>query len=77
MFMLYFSHEKIYNLTDQQFVFIAPLLQESRDPRVRKLTITDGHALERIFNILCDGCRWWELPQKFGQWIQVFMRYKR
>jgi len=69
--------KNLYSLTDKQFAFIEPLLQEMRDPRGRKPSITDRHALEGIFYILREGCRWRALSKEFGQWVQVFMRYKR
>ena len=67
----------LYSLTDEQYALIEPILQEERDPRGRKPKISDRHALEGIFYILREGCRWRALPQAFGHWMVVFMRYKR
>ena len=69
--------EKYYSLTDRQFALIEPILQEERDKRGRKPTICDRHALETVLYILREGCRWLALPECFGHWMMVFMRYKR
>ena len=68
---------RLYNLTDEQFALLEPLLQEHRDPRGRKPQISDRHAIEGILYVLREGCRWRALPPEFGHWMQVFMRYKR
>lgn len=69
--------EKYYSLTDAQFGLIEPILQEERDRRGRKPTISDRHALEAVLYVLREGCRWRALPESFGHWMMVFMRYKR
>lgn len=69
--------QKYYSLTDQQFELIEPILQEERDKRGRKPSISDRHALEAVLYILREGCRWRALPDFFGNWMMVFMRYKR
>ena len=66
-----------YSLTDEQFGLIEPILQEERDRRGRKPTISDRHALEAVLYVLREGCRWRALPETFGPWMTVFMRYKR
>jgi len=69
--------EKLYSLTDKQFALIEPILQEERDARGRKPKISDRHALEGALYILREGCRWRAMPEAFGHWMMVFMRYKR
>lgn len=69
--------ENYQTLTDEQFALIEPILKEERDPRGRKPTITDRQVLDALFYILREGCRWRALPPHFGQWMAVFMRYKR
>ena len=69
--------EKLYSLTDKQFALIEPILQEERDARGRKPKISDRHALEGALYILREGCRWRGMPEAFGHWMMVFMRYKR
>lgn len=69
--------EKLYSLTDKQFALIESILQEEKDARGRKPKITDRHALEGALYILREGCRWRALPEAFGHWMVVFMRYKR
>jgi len=36
-----------------------------------------GHTLEGVLYILCEGCGWRAMPEVFGHWMMVFMRYKR
>jgi len=69
--------EKYYSLKERQFALIEPLIKEERDPRGRKPTISDRHALEGALYILREGCRWRAMPEVFGHWMMVFMRYKR
>ena len=69
--------EKYYSLTDRQFALIEPILQEERDKRGRKPTISDRHALEAVLYIFREGCRRRALPECFGHWMLIFMRYKR
>jgi len=71
------SMEKLYSLTDKQFALIEPILQEEKDVRGRKPKISDRHALEAVLYILREGCRWRAMPEAFGHWMMVFMRYKR
>ena len=68
---------KLYSLTDKQFALIKPILLEERDARGRKPKISDRHALEGALYILREGCRWRAMPEAFGHWMMVFMRYKR
>jgi len=49
--------EKLYSLTDKQFVLIEPILQEERDVRGRKPKISDRHARQGALYILREGCR--------------------
>ncbi len=77
-FLVYFSGmEKYQTLTDEQFALIEPILKEERDPRRRKPAIEDRRALNALFYVLREGCRWRALPPYFGPWMAVFMRYKR
>lgn len=66
-----------YSLTDQQFALIEPIFTQERDRRGRKPLISDRHALEGVLYILREGCRWRALPDFFGNWMTIFMRYKR
>lgn len=69
--------DKLYSLTDKQFALIEPILHEERDPRGRKPKVSDRHALEGALYILREGCRWRAMPETFGHWMVIFMRYKR
>lgn len=69
--------DKLYSLTDKQFALIEPILQEERDARGRKPKVSDRHALEGALYILREGCRWRSMPEFFGHWMVIFMRYKR
>ena len=69
--------ESLYILSDKQYALVASLLQEEKDPRGRKPKISDRQALEGILYVLHKGCSWRELPENFGRWMAVFMRYQR
>ena len=69
--------DKLYSLTDEQFALIEPILQEEKDTRGRKPKISDRHTLEGVLYILREGCRWRAMPDAFGHWMMVFMRYTR
>ena len=70
--------EKYYSLTNRQFALIEPILKEDTRPSWGgKPTISDRHALEAVLYILREGCRWRAMPEVFGHWMMVFMRYKR
>ena len=66
-----------YCLTDKQFERIEPILRQECDKRGRKPKISDRHALEGVLYVLREGCRWRAMPEVFGHWMTVFMRYKR
>lgn len=69
--------QNYYSLSDEQFGLIEHILREDLDRRGRKPTISDRHALEGALYILCKGCPWRAMPEVFGNWMMVFMRYKR
>ena len=69
--------KKLYSLTDKQFALIEPILREEQDVRGRKPTISDRHALEGALYILREGLGWRAMPDAFGHWMMIFMRYKR
>lgn len=69
--------ENYQTLTDEQFALIEPIRKEERDLWGRKPIITDHQVLDAFFYILHKGCRWRALPPHFGQWMALFMRYKR
>lgn len=37
----------------------------------------DRQALDALFYVLREGCRWRALPEYFGHWMTMFMRCKR
>ena len=69
--------EELYSLSDEQFALIEPILREGKDVRGRKPRISDRHAMEGVLYILREGCGWRAMPEAFGHWMMVFMRYKR
>ena len=69
--------ERFYSLTDRQFALLEPILQDARDARGRKPKIPDRHVMEAVLYILREGCRWRDMPEFFGHWMLIFMRYKR
>ena len=69
--------QNYYSLTDGQYSLIEDILRDDRDRRGRKPKISDRHALEGALYVLCTGCPWRAMPEVFGSWMMVFMRYKR
>src|SRR5690348_335048 len=63
------------HLTDQQWAFIQPLLPppaHTGRPRAN-----DRRTLDGILYVLITGCRWQDLPRKYGAPTTVWQRLKR
>ena len=60
-------------LTDSQFAAIEPLLPAKRRPPI----YTHKQFLNAILYMLSSGCSWRQLPEKYGNWHTIYMRFKR
>lgn len=65
-----------YDLTDEQWSTLAPLLPPQRPPRGRP-----SHDHRRVVNgilwILRSGAAWRDLPERYGKWNSVYVRFRR
>jgi len=60
-------------LTDAQYELIAPLL-----PRQRGNVTVDNHqVLNAILYVAEHGCKWRDLPARFGNWHSIYTRMNR
>jgi transposase len=60
-------------LSQKQFKRIAPLLPKQRGHvKIANLTL-----LNALIYIGENGCKWRALPEKFGPWHSVYMRFNR
>ena len=63
-------------LTDRQWRCIAPLLPGKRtDPG--RTGFNNRMAFEGMIHVLRTGTPWRDMPEEFGKWITVYMRFRR
>ena len=63
-----------YELSDEQFALIEPLLPASTRGRKRA---DDRTTLDGVFWKLCSGAPWRDVPERYGKWQTVYERFKR
>jgi transposase len=63
------------HLTDSQWAFIQPLLPPPA--RTGRPRADDRKTIEGILYVLTTGCRWQDLPHKYGAPTTVWRRLKR
>lgn len=63
-----------YELSDEQWEAIAPLLPFARTGRPRR---DDRTTLNGIFWKLCSGAAWRDVPERYGPWRTVYDRFAR
>ena len=68
-----------YTLTREQFALIEHLLPRHSNARKsgRKWVMDDYTNLEAILYVLRTGCSWRDVPDTYGKWYTVYMRYVR
>ncbi len=60
-------------LNEKQFKKIAPLLPKQRgNVKIPSLVIINA-----LLYIAENGCKWRALPEKYGYWHTVYMRFSR
>jgi transposase len=63
------------NLTAEQFELIQPLLPSAKaGGRPREVELLA--ALNAIFSLVCEGCRWRALPGDFPAWQTVYTHFR-
>ena len=68
---------RLYYLTDEQFTQLNRLLPPEESRRGRPPKISNRDALEGILHILRTGTPWRDLPQAYGAWHTIYMRWQR
>lgn len=63
-------------LTDEQFALIEPLFPRNRGKWWRK-SKNDRLILEGIFHLLKTGEQWRDVPERYGKWLTIYMRFYR
>jgi transposase len=69
--------DRLYYLTDEQFTPINRLFPPEDSGRGRPPKIRNREALEGILPILRTGTPWRDLPQAYGAWHTIYMRWQR
>ena len=64
-------------LTDEQFEQINRLLPPEDNRRGRPPKVKNREALEGILPVLRTGTPWRDLPQAYGPWHTIYMRWQR
>ena len=60
-------------ITEEQYQLIADTFPKPRG----NVKVTNLQALNGILHILHNGGKWRELPEKYGRWHTVYMRFSR
>ena len=66
-----------YDLTDEEFALVEPLLPPERSGKPGKLYGSHRVALNGIFSVLRSGAAWRDVPERYGPWSSVYDRYRR
>jgi transposase len=63
-------------LTEIEWVLIAPLLPAERG-RVGRPSHDNRRVLNGILWIMRSGARWIDVPERYGRWNSVYLRFRR
>lgn len=63
-----------YEVTDEQWTLIAPLLPSCDTGRPRR---DDRSVLNAVFWKLCSGAAWRDVPERYGPWQTAYERFSR
>jgi transposase len=69
--------DRLYYLTEEQFTQLNRLLPPEDSGRGRPPKIRHREALEGILHILRPGTPWRDVPQAYGAWHTISMRWQR
>jgi transposase len=56
---------------------LAAALDEVKDPRGAPPGLTDRQFVEAVLYLARTGLPWRDLPEEFGTWSAVYMRFRR
>lgn len=65
-----------FELTDEQFVRVAPLLP-GKDTDSGRTATNNRLFVDAVLWVLRTGAPWRDLPERFGSWNTVFQRFNR
>ena len=68
---------RFYYLTEEQFTQINRWLPPAESRRGRPPKIRNRDVLEGILYILRTGTPWRDVPQEYGAWHTIYMRWQR
>jgi transposase len=65
-------------ITDELWEELAPLVERAKRSRAgAPADIPDRAFLEALLYLADSGCKWRQLPDRFGAWDAVYNRYRR
>ncbi|OKY77723.1 MAG: Transposase [Candidatus Methanohalarchaeum thermophilum] len=62
-------------LTDEQWRFIEPVLPSQ--PETGRPRADDRKTINGILYVLLTGCKWSDMPEKYGSYVTAWRRLKR
>jgi transposase len=69
--------DRLYYLTEEQFTQLNRLLPPEDSGRGRPPKIRNREALEGRLHILRTGTPWRDVPQAYGEWHTMYLRWQR
>lgn len=63
-------------LSDHEWVILAPLLPPPKPPGGRPRSVDLRRILNGIFHVLRSGCQWRMLPREYGPWSTVYTSWR-
>src|SRR5262245_52637099 len=65
-------------ITDELWAELAPLVERAKRSRAgAPADIPDRTFLEALLYLADSGCKWRQLPDRFGAWDAVYNRFRR
>jgi transposase len=65
-------------ITDELWAELAPLVERAKRSRAgAPADIPDRRFLEAVLYLADSGCKWRQLPERFGAWDAVYNRFRR
>ncbi len=64
-------------LSDEMWEQFEAALAVAKDPRGAPADLCDREFLEAVLYLARTGAPWRDLPEVFGTWISVYMRFRR
>lgn len=66
-----------YDLTDEEWAVLGPLLPPERSGKAGNPYRPHREVLNGIFWVLRSGAPWRDLPERYGPWTTVYDRFRR